>query len=335
MDAKTELVSETGHIKHAALTLYGYFCKLRNGQTGLCFPKPPNTAKAIGIPRTNVIMLTKFLDEKNWIQFYDTGVIRPLKGFYPPEEIFRIKMKDLFEKPLTCLIIRQICLINRQTCLMIRHLFKGSINQPNKPAQLTSVSANPPAATLQRAPDDKKSEDQPAGKPAPQAPAGKPADGRMNHPAVIMVKNLTGRFPPKDLWDRIIREIRGKPDIEFFRASWEIWRSVGGNPQNFEQWLFEPNRTKMPPEIYAQKNGKPPPERNENAPKVVLETPTERDVGARSLIPLDEKVLQCHLLDFQVMEYSAEQLSELENNYEPEAWAYLMKEIEKCKAATS
>lgn len=340
MDAQYELASEKGAIKHAALTLYGYYCKLRSSKTGLCFPKPPGTSKATGIPRTNVIMLTKFLDEQNWIHIYGTGLIRPLKGFYSEAEIFQIKIKELLRKPFSCLIIRQICLINRQTCLMIRQLFKGSINQPIEPAQLTSFSQNPRNANSATATtaDKKFDKFEPAEKPTPrQSPASpqkpalllppasaeKPADERIEHPAVKMVKEITGRYPPKDQWDKIIREISLEPDIEFFRAAWEIWRSFDGNRMNLQGWLFLPNERGKLPEVYGrtssggdgiEQNGKSPPPGAADADFEIFEAE-----------PLTAEAREIVLSNFREMPSSLEWVRP--DSYTPEDWAYFQEQL--------
>lgn len=80
-------------------------------------------------------------------------------------------------------------------------------------------------------------------------------DERNKHPAIVMVHQIFTRYPHKDLWERIIREIGDSPDTEFFQASYELWRSVNGNPANLEKWLFEPNKKKALPEIYGKENG--------------------------------------------------------------------------------
>lgn len=72
-----------------------------------------------------------------------------------------------------------------------------------------------------------------------------------DHPAIRMIVEITKRYPSKDLWERICREI--EPDLEFFKSSFEVWRSVGGNPLNYEKWLFIPNRTKTKPEVFERK----------------------------------------------------------------------------------
>lgn len=79
-------------------------------------------------------------------------------------------------------------------------------------------------------------------------------DERRNHPAIKMIIAITCRYPLKDTWNRIIRELGNNPDIEFFTRTYEIWRSVNGNPNNLEKWLFEPNKTGKPPEIFGREN---------------------------------------------------------------------------------
>lgn len=92
---------------------------------------------------------------------------------------------------------------------------------------------------------------QPRKKPA----ATKPVDERSSHPAIMMVREICQRYPTKDIWDRIIREIGDEPDQVFYTACFEQWRSVNGNPLNFEKWLFEPSKTGMVPEIYGSGKG--------------------------------------------------------------------------------
>lgn len=92
--------------------------------------------------------------------------------------------------------------------------------------------------------------------PPPPPPPAKLKDERQTHPAVQVVYKITKRYPHKDLWDRLIREIGDKPDIEFLTKSFEKWRSFDGNPMSLEKWLFEPYRTRKLPEAFGEKNGK-------------------------------------------------------------------------------
>lgn len=94
-------------------------------------------------------------------------------------------------------------------------------------------------------------EDAPAN--APPKKAKKPSDPRKDHPAIKAVLEVMSRYPLKDLWDRIIREIGEKPNIVFMTACYETWRSVNGSPMNLERWLFEPHKTGMIPEVFGGK----------------------------------------------------------------------------------
>lgn len=270
MDAKNELTTDTGAIKHAAIHLFNYYCLRRRRDTGLCFPSLKRTSEDTGIPKSNVSMLKTFLKNIAWIEIYDSGVIRPLKGFVPDEERLKIWLKHFLLERISVLIIRIIVLNNRTLVLIIRTLFKRNINQLIQPTYLTSERTdlrNAESAT--HAPDEKKVNVTPAGKPAPRlsaklptnaAPAGKPADNRSKHPAVQIVKIITGRYPPKTHWNAIIRACGEIPDRNFIQQCWEKWAIYGGNPQNFDQWLILPAETGKLPERFERnfekKNGK-------------------------------------------------------------------------------
>lgn len=268
MDAKNELTTDTGAIKHAAVHLFNYFCLRRRRDTGLCFPSLKRTSEDTGIPKSNVSMLKTFLKNVAWIEIYDSGVIRPLKGFVTDEERLKIWLKNFLLERISILIIRIIVLNNRTLVLIIRTLFKRNINQLIQPTYLT-VSGNSRNGNSAPAPDEKKVNVTPAGKPAPRlsaklptnaAPAGKPADSRSKHPAVQIVKEVTGRFPPKTHWNSIIRACGEIPDRDFIQQCWEKWAIYGGNPQNFDQWLILPAETgKLPKRFernFEKKNGK-------------------------------------------------------------------------------
>jgi len=119
--------------------------------------------------------------------------------------------------------------------------------------------------------------------PAPprKPTSNKNRDLRADHVAIKMVRALVTRFPHKDLWDRIIREIGDNPDAEFFRQSYELWRSVNGNPVNLEKWLFEPNKTKKLPEIYGANNGtnKQPNQPKQTAAEIISNRPYYQNTG--------------------------------------------------------
>jgi len=340
MDAKTELLSEKGVIKHAALTLYGYYCVRRNKQTGLCFQKTARAARDTGIPRTNVIQLQDFLEDRGWIWVYRSGVIRPLKGFYPAEKILTARFWRPLLETENCLTVRQNCLIFRQICLIFRQLFKGSINQPLEPAILTSFSAEKISADKKidipkKDLSPERAETKSAGKInernglSPERAETKPKvgnDERRDHPAILMVRRISGRFPHKDQWDKIIREIGDNPDIEFFQASWEIWRSFDGKPTNLQGWLFKPKITGKLPEVFGKPeelpaNGESPPETEDW--QIENETPEAE--------PLTFETRQNALVILRGMLRSSklEDLQFLKRYYTEEDWEWLISELQK------
>jgi hypothetical protein len=76
---------------------------------------------------------------------------------------------------------------------------------------------------------------------APRKPStpSQPKDERRTHLAVQAVKSVMGRWPRKEVWDRIIREVGDKPDLKKMRECYEVWQSRGHAPDNLDGWLFD------------------------------------------------------------------------------------------------
>jgi hypothetical protein len=120
-----------------------------------------------------------------------------------------------------------------------------------------SLSHLNPNSNFNSNPKSEKRGVSPSGENATPRKPTKPVDTRKSHPAIVCVLNVAGRYPPKDLWDSIIKALGGSPDIDFFSESYRLWRAVNGSPTNYEKWLFEPARTGKMPEVYGGKNGAP------------------------------------------------------------------------------
>ncbi len=71
----------------------------------------------------------------------------------------------------------------------------------------------------------------------PAAKTGPPRDPRMSHPAVLLVKNVTGRYPPTVLFDRLIKILGDHPDAARFAAVHEAWCLRGYRTTNLEGHL--------------------------------------------------------------------------------------------------
>lgn len=69
-----------------------------------------------------------------------------------------------------------------------------------------------------------------AEKPAPRSKA---PDTRSKHPAIQLVKAVTNRYPPKDVYDFLIATIGDSPDGAKFKLVWDTWRARGFNPANY------------------------------------------------------------------------------------------------------
>jgi len=74
----------------------------------------------------------------------------------------------------------------------------------------------------------------------------KRVDARKDHPAIQTVRKITNRYPPKEIWDRIISELGANPNEGLLARSFVNWRSHGYKPTNYEAWLFEAARTGEP-----------------------------------------------------------------------------------------
>ena len=78
------------------------------------------------------------------------------------------------------------------------------------------------------------------------APARKrTADVRSTHPAVLLVKRVTGRNPPKALYDKVIAIAGDAPDGERAADCYRAWCERGYNP-NALTWLTEWYATGIP-----------------------------------------------------------------------------------------
>ena len=77
-----------------------------------------------------------------------------------------------------------------------------------------------------------------AGKPAasPRSSGKKDssskADPRSKHPAILLIKGVTGNFPPKSLYDWIIQELGDCPNGELFAFCNREWDAHGFKPNN-------------------------------------------------------------------------------------------------------
>ena len=71
-------------------------------------------------------------------------------------------------------------------------------------------------------------------------------DPRTQHPAIQAVREVTNRYPPKPLWDEIIKLLGKQPPVEELRFCFKEWVKPGFKPTNFA-WLFDWYVSGIPP----------------------------------------------------------------------------------------
>jgi hypothetical protein len=341
----------------AEIKVFSFYCKRRNRHSGGWQCADAFVADKMKISKNRVSEARVALQKKGWIKCLENHFVAPLMGFSVVEN-----STDLVENS-TALVENSIDTVEFSTNLVENSTspLKESY-QPIIPTHLTSYSAEDSLlANSANTPADKNfvpknspplpvgflGESQPAGRPTLRvASAGKPAERRRNHPAVEMVKKITGRFPPKDQWDKIIREVGDSPDAEFFRSAWEIWRSFDGKPTNLQGWLFQPNAKGKLPEVFGSEsvsaNGQktnlvafekhkpiPVPDREVVAVAAAEEEAAETERDFCEVEPLSDRTRESSLVILRGMLRSTtiEGLKPFSVNYLPEDWAWLLEQL--------
>ena len=236
--------------------LFQYYLTYQSASDGIR-PSLQTTADDLGLTKSAVCNLKKILLEKEWIK-ESRGEIFILKSFRKNERSEKMnnyseKMNDSFRKNESPYIRNEKEYLerNNNTLSVEREQFINSYQHQQSESSSPLPDSRSEATQTTKAAESKKGF---LGETAAKNKKIKPFDERRNHPAIKMIVAITCRYPLKDTWNRIIRELGNNPDSEFFTCTYEIWRSVNGNPNNLEKWLFEPNKTGKPPEIFGREN---------------------------------------------------------------------------------
>lgn len=59
-------------------------------------------------------------------------------------------------------------------------------------------------------------------------------DPRKDHPAIVAIRTVCKKYPPKEAWDLIIGRLGDNPDIARLTLSFEKWVASGKNPLNYD-----------------------------------------------------------------------------------------------------
>lgn len=84
--------------------------------------------------------------------------------------------------------------------------------------------------------------------------SGPNADPRATHPAVVAVRELADRFPPKELWQELIEVLGDEPDKERLYECWNEWAKRKYRADNYRGWAIDWYINGAPTLI---RNGKP------------------------------------------------------------------------------
>lgn len=75
---------------------------------------------------------------------------------------------------------------------------------------------------------------------SPQAKSPKQTKDRApKSPAIEAIREITKRYPPKDLWQRIEKFLGERFDREGLRNCYETWIARDYKPTNYDGWLFD------------------------------------------------------------------------------------------------
>jgi len=310
----------------AAIKAFIFYCAGRNDIDGGFEIDDQWVVRDMRMSRSRVTEARNELEDKGWIKImYQRGT----KYFIAPFFGFVVENSTYLDENSTKRVENSTLPLKELPAKLQEEGTANAVLPAQPDENSKSQSAEKPAVA---APATKRKRRRSS---APRPPAKqKPADVRINHPAVQMVKNITKRFPPKDKWDRIIREIGNKrkigdkPITDFFRESWEEWRGYGGDYNNLNEWLFKPNITgKLPQRFERNGNG------NDNGKSDEFRW---QDVGKHDpdfVIPnylpeaLDEKQKQIALDFLRERKERSEHLSSWELDFTPEDWAWLMENL--------
>lgn len=103
----------------------------------------------------------------------------------------------------------------------VSHLDLDSVRQP-RPKPIPSGGPAPPPAPVSQSESKTKHE-----------------DPRKSHPAIVAIREITERYPPKEIWDEIIDQIGiNGIDQKRLRKCFVAWIGRGYNKTNFD-WAFD------------------------------------------------------------------------------------------------
>lgn len=84
--------------------------------------------------------------------------------------------------------------------------------------------------------DNKKEQTDASLRVPPLSPDG---DKLRSHPSIQAIKQITGYYPRRNLYTRIIQVVGDYPDLDKMKLAYDTWTANGNNPMNIKGWLFD------------------------------------------------------------------------------------------------
>jgi hypothetical protein len=245
-----EAVDGMTKLSAGAWRLYCFLARCRNQKSGKCCPSVRVTAEAIDVHPKNIFKLRNELTQAGWAQF-DGDNATGLLGF------------------------------------------NGSKNatipapESSKNTTIESQKHYPPVAkTL---PNGSKNatpyKEEPAKEPAKRTNVGATApDSRTQHAAIQTCRGVASRYPPKELWDKLIQVLGETPNTTLLVECRTEWVERGYNRASWK-WATEWYATGVPARIIAS-----PPKQNKAAYVGAIKPARERQVNTEDLAFMNEYV---------------------------------------------
>ena len=201
--------------------------KRRAGETGVCWENSRNLAAGCNMSRTQVLRAKKELEETGLITI---SKAKPKAGRFAGHII---KIVDIW----------LLNAVGYTKDLEKYHTFKGNPGYPtgHKPLTWSCGSPGPGPGVVHKKNPIK--ENPFAESSSDHCPLPKNGSGDVStagyHPAIKAIKEITGYYPNKAIYQEIVNLVGDNPDIEGMRKSFILWVSKGFNPQNIDGWLFD------------------------------------------------------------------------------------------------
>lgn len=143
--------------------------------------------------------------------------------------------------------------LHRECNEVVTRVYRGvTASESESDTDTESEERQSAAAPMAPARAEAQQEDVVRGPDAPGQVSTAGKDPRSKDPAVLLVKKVTARMPPKGLYDSIIQALAPPVDEERLRRCYQAWLMRGYKVTNFA-WLFEWYAKKGIPE--ARRNG--------------------------------------------------------------------------------